>query len=279
MFLRAVGKHLAASSLSCRPTSVFSLLTASLFVVRTLCSGGKRAFMCGNSASSMAKPVVVQASGPHTASLIFLHGLGDTGHGWAAGFEDIGRSTNLQHVKIICPTAPTIPVSLNMGMAMPAWFDIRSLRFDDKQDEARILESSQLLNSLIEEEEKSGIPSNRIVIGGFSQGGAIALYTALTTERQLGGILALSTWLPLHEQFPERLAGSSLDCPVLQCHGDADPVVNFAFGQMTREKLKTICSNHTFHKYSGLGHSSCPKEMDDVRDFLVSVLPSPSSKN
>ncbi|XP_022102263.1 acyl-protein thioesterase 1-like isoform X5 [Acanthaster planci] len=280
MLLSGVGKHLASSWCCRRPASALSLLTVSFLAVRTLCSGDRGAFMCGNSASSMAKPVIVPAKGSHTASLIFLHGLGDTGHGWASGLEEVVRSAGLHHVKIVCPTAPTIPVTLNMGFRMPAWFDITSLSFDEDQDQDRITESSKLLNNLIDEEEKSGIPSNRIVIGGFSQGGAIALYTALTTERQLGGVLALSTWLPLHTKFPGAFVGSRRDYPVLQCHGDSDPVVNMQYGVMTSTLLKEqFCSNHTFRQYPGLGHSSCPPEMKDSADFLVKVLPSASSKN
>lgn len=128
------------------------------------------------------------------------------------------------------------------------------------------------VKSIIDDEIKSGIPSDRIVLGGFSQGGALALYTALTMEKPLAGILALSSWLPLHKTFPEVLKGNK-DIPILQCHGTADPIVAYAFGQMTNEVLHKLCSKHEFKSYSGLPHSSSPQEMKDVREWISKVLP------
>ncbi|XP_071807526.1 acyl-protein thioesterase 1-like [Asterias amurensis] len=232
--------------------------------------------MCGNSASSMVNPVVMPPRGQHTASLIFLHGLGDTGHGWASVLDESRK--NADHVKIICPTAPVIPVTLNM-MDMPAWFDIASLSFNENQDEAKIKESSKMLNDLIDEEEKLGIPSNRIMIGGFSQGGAVALYTALTRNRQLGGLVALSTWLPLHTTFPQAFVGPKRDYPVIQCHGDSDNMVNLQFGAMTSALIKGFCNDYRFKKYDGLGHSSSIQELNDVNEFIAKALPGNSSKN
>ncbi|KAJ7326562.1 acyl-protein thioesterase [Desmophyllum pertusum] len=189
---------------------------------------------------ALLHPVIVQATAKHTASLIFLHGLGDTGHGWSAGFEEI----KMPHVKYICPNAPTNAVTLNHGFKMPSWFDIKSLQFSE-EDEAGIKDSAVKIKAIIEEEIKNGIPSNRIVLGGFSQGGALALYTAFTMEKPLAGILALSSWLPLHQSFPQALKGNK-DIPILQCHGTIDPVVNVTFGEMTATVLSKLCSNTSF---------------------------------
>jgi len=212
--------------------------------------------------------VVVKATAKHTASLIFLHGLGDTGHGWSASFEEI----KMAHVKSICPNAPVSPVTLNGGFRMPSWFDIKSLTFQGEQDETGIKDAAANIRSIIEDEIKTGIPSDRIVLGGFSQGGALALYTALTMEKPLAGILALSSWLPLHKSFPEAIKGNK-DTKILQCHGDIDPVVNFTLGQMTADVLSSFCSNLEFKTYQGLGHSSSPQEMNDVKEWLKKVLP------
>lgn len=212
--------------------------------------------------------VIAKATAKHTASLIFLHGLGDTGHGWCAGFEEI----KMPHVKCICPNAPVNPVTLNGGFRMPSWFDIKSLTFQGEQDEAGIKNAAANIRSIIEDEIKSGIPSDRIVLGGFSQGGALALYTALTMEKPLAGILALSSWLPLHTSFPEAIKGNK-ETKILQGHGDIDPVVQFRIGQMTSSLLSTFCSNHEFKTYRGLGHSSSPQEMNDVKEWLKKVLP------
>ena len=105
------------------------------------------------------------------------------------------------HVKVICPTANKMPVTLNSGFQMPSWFDLLSLDPAGKEDEAGIKKAAQLVDLIIEEELKTGIPSERIMIGGFSQGGALSLYTALHTKHKLAGVVALSCWFPLHKQI------------------------------------------------------------------------------
>ncbi|OWK04226.1 LYPLA1 [Cervus elaphus hippelaphus] len=121
------------------------------------------------------------------------------GHGWAEAFAGI-RSA---HIKYICPHAPVMPVTLNMNMAMPSWFDIIGLSPDSLEDETGIKQAAENVKALIDQEVKNGIPSNRIILGGFSQGGALSLYTALTTQQKLAGVTALSCWLPLRASFPQ----------------------------------------------------------------------------
>ncbi|XP_066479292.1 acyl-protein thioesterase 1 [Tiliqua scincoides] len=227
--------------------------------------------MCGNNMSAPL-PAMVPAARKATAAVIFLHGLGDTGHGWAEAFAGI-RSP---HVKYICPHAPVMPVSLNMNMAMPSWFDIFGLDPDAKEDEAGIKQAAENVKALVEQEIKNGIPSNRIILGGFSQGGALSLYTALTTHQKLAGVLALSCWLPLRTSFSEGTISSvNKYIPVLQCHGDRDPLVPLMFGSVTSDKLKTMLDpgNVTFKTYSGMMHSSCIEEMMDAKQFIDKHLP------
>nr|XP_051688493.1 acyl-protein thioesterase 1 isoform X4 [Oryctolagus cuniculus] len=154
--------------------------------------------MCGNTMSAPL-PAIVPAARKATAAVIFLHGLGDTGHGWAEAFAGIRSS----HIKYICPHAPVMPVTLNMNMAMPSWFDIIGLSPDSQEDEPGIKQAAENVKALIDQEVKNGIPSNRIILGGFSQGGALSLYTALTTQQKLAGVTALSCWLPLRASFPQ----------------------------------------------------------------------------
>lgn len=226
-------------------------------------------WMGGSASSGMAAPVVINATAKHTATVIFLHGLGDTGHGWASAFGMIKNP----HIKYICPTANAQPVSLNAGFRMPSWFDIKGLSPDSEEDEPGIKQAADLLQQLIASEESKGIPRNRIIVGGFSQGGAVALYSALTAPKgPLAGILALSTWLPLHKSFPQACKANQ-NTPILQCHGEADPLVNLAFGEMTAHLLKTLTTKHSFTKYPGLGHSSNEKEMLDVKEFIATNLP------
>ncbi|XP_024857481.1 acyl-protein thioesterase 1 isoform X1 [Bos indicus] len=246
--------------------------------------------MCGNNMSAPL-PAIVPAARKATAAVIFLHGLGDTGHGWAEAFAGI-RSA---HIKYICPHAPVMPVTLNMNMAMPSWFDIIGLSPDSLEDETGIKQAAENVKALIDQEVKNGIPSNRIILGGFSQGGALSLYTALTTQQKLAGVTALSCWLPLRASFPQTLSahytaftvdcrkwkkcgpigGVNRDISILQCHGDLDPLVPLMFGSLTAEKLKTLVNpaNVTFRTYAGMMHSSCQQEMMDIKQFIDKLLP------
>nr|XP_012605962.1 acyl-protein thioesterase 2 [Microcebus murinus] len=240
-------------------------------------SGGPRRgalrCMCGNTMSVplLTDAATVSGAERETAAVIFLHGLGDTGHSWADALSTI----RLPHVKYICPHAPRIPVTLNMKMVMPSWFDLMGLSPDAPEDEAGIKKAAENIKALIEHEMKNGIPANRIVLGGFSQGGALSLYTALTCPHPLAGIVALSCWLPLHRAFPQAANGSAKDLAILQCHGELDPMVPVRFGALTAEKLRSVVTpaRVQFKTYPGVMHSSCPQEMAAVKEFLEKLLP------
>jgi len=225
-------------------------------------AGGDFTSSSSSKMSSGDNPVVVSARGKHTGTLIFLHGLGDTGHGWASSLAEI-RSDNM---RIVCPTAPTIPVTLNSGVKMPAWFDLISLDPQGAEDEPGIKKAAKEVEKLITAEISSGVPAERILIGGFSQGGALALYTGLSTTHKLGGIVVLSTWFPLHKTMQSVVR--NLDVPVLHCHGDCDPLVPYKWGQMTSTLLKRVLTRHEFKTYKGVGHSSSPDELGDIQAFL-----------
>ncbi|CAL8293248.1 unnamed protein product [Merluccius merluccius] len=229
--------------------------------------------MCGNNMSVplLAEAVTVSATVKETAAVIFLHGLGDSGHGWADALAMIRQP----HVKYICPHAPRIPVTLNK-VTMPSWFDLMGLSPESPEDEAGIKKASENIKAIIDHEIKNGIPANRIMIGGFSQGGALSLYTALTYQQQLAGVIALSCWLPLHRTFPQAASGSgNRNTAILQCHGEMDPMIPVQFGALTYEKLKTIVNHDkiSFKTYPGLLHSSCPQEMAAVKEFIEKYLP------
>ncbi|XP_057313491.1 acyl-protein thioesterase 1-like [Hydractinia symbiolongicarpus] len=219
----------------------------------------------------MACPTILPKA-KHTATVIFLHGLGDTGHGWLAGFEDIA----LPYVKYMCPNAPVQAVTLNAGMKMPSWFDIKSLSFDGKEDDEGLEKSANSIKKLIQEEGKIGIPANRIVIGGFSQGGSTALHTFITSEEKLAGCIGLSSFMSQHQKFPANRKEANKDTPILIGHGDVDPIVKYQFGMMTSTVLKQYYTDVTFNTYKNMVHSSSPKEMNDVAEFLEKVLPNSS---
>ncbi|CAO2589544.1 Acyl-protein thioesterase 2, partial [Lemmus lemmus] len=195
--------------------------------------------MCGNTMSVplLTDAATVSGAERETAAVIFLHGLGDTGHSWADALSTI----RLPHVKYICPHAPRIPVTLNMKMVMPSWFDLMGLSPDAPEDEVGIKKAAENIKALIEHEMKNGIPANRIVLGGFSQ----------------------------------AANGSAKDLAILQCHGELDPMVPVRFGALTAEKLRSVVTpaRVQFKTYPGVMHSSCPQEMAAVKEFLEKLLP------
>ena len=159
---------------------------------------------------------------------------------------------------------------------MPAWFDLMSLDPNGPEDDKGIEKSRGSIDKLIEEEISNGIDPSRIVIGGFSQGGALAIYTGLTNKHNLGGVIALSCWLPLNRKFPE--AATNVKIPIWQAHGDCDPVVPYRWGQLTFSTMKKFVKEHKFHTYSGLAHSSSPQEMNDLKEHLSKLIPADQRK-
>lgn len=220
-------------------------------------------------------PIVLNAQNADKpdAICIFLHGLGDTGDGWSWGFKD--PSIRNSKVKYIFPTAKVIPVSLNGGYPMTAWFDIFGLSPDSKEDITGLHKGAQEIRDLIQDELKSypHLTSKNVILGGFSLGGALALYTSVTHPEPLGGTVALSTWLPSRDEFIRdssilgKFKGS-----ILQGHGNSDPVVPYEFGSITGKLLKSSGINVDFKTYSGMGHSSCDDEMKDVKNYIAKLL-------
>lgn len=226
----------------------------------------------------------VPATAKHSATIIFIHGLGDTGHGWLPVANTFKVDPDFKHVKWVLPHAPSQAVTANFGMVMPSWFDIRSFDQGAEEDEKGILESSGKIKDLIKAEVDSGISPERIVLGGFSQGGALSLFTGLKDERKLAGVAVLSGWLPLSNKFKDMLSGSAKTIPVFWGHGSVDPLVRPQIATQSIEYLKTQCgitdsdgktpSGLKFKMYSGLEHSSSPEELSDLKSWLTSVLPS-----
>ncbi|KAJ1655992.1 hypothetical protein IWQ61_004355 [Dispira simplex] len=227
-------------------------------------------------AATVLQSVVLAATKKHTATVIFMHGLGDSGHGWASVIRDIRGL--LPHVKFILPHAPSQPVTLNGGMRMPSWYDIFSLdKINAKEDREGMLHAITRINELVTEEmESSKLPSDRIVVAGFSQGAALALLTGLTSERKLAGMAALSGYLPLREDIFAMATDASKNTPIFMAHGDSDMVVNYQFGKGSAELLKQHHYQVDFNTYEDLGHSAFPEELQDLARFFWKVLPGQS---
>lgn len=162
-----------------------------------------------------------------------------------------------------------------MGMRMNSWFDLRSLDPNEPEDELGINAACKRIHELISDQEKMGVASERIMLGGFSQGGALALYSALKFPKKLAGVVALSCWLPLFRSFPAAASEANKSTPILQCHGDQDFVVPFSWGKASEMVLSSFVdkANYTFKEYAGLGHSSSAAELRDVAQFINTHLP------
>lgn len=201
-------------------------------------------------------PLVFPAASRHTATVIFVHGLGDTGHGWASAVENWRRRQRLDEVKFILPHAPQIPISVNMGMRMPGWFDVKQLGGDvntlvRSEDTEGIKRSQQYFHNLIQEEIDAGIPSERIVLGGFSQGGAMSILSGLTCKSKLGGIIGMSSWLLLSQSFAGMVSPTDANrqTPIKMFHGDADPIVNIQRAKLSVDLLKELGYDVTWKVY------------------------------
>jgi len=200
-------------------------------------------------------------------SIIWLHGLGADGH----DFEPIVPELRLPPalgLRFVFPHAPVRPVTLNGGMAMRAWYDIYSLERDGPADAAGIRASAELLEQWITREQERGIRADRIVVAGFSQGGAIALHTGLRAKQELAGILALSTYLPMPNAFASEAVAT--DLPVFMAHGTLDPVLPMALGRESADFLLAGGYNVEWHDYP-MAHSVCLEEIGDIRTWLLSV--------
>ncbi|RLA25411.1 MAG: carboxylesterase, partial [Gammaproteobacteria bacterium] len=188
----------------------------------------------------MPETVEVESAAEPDGSVIWLHGLGADGHDFEAIVPELGLEGRL-NLRFVFPHAPVRPVTINGGMSMRAWYDILTLDRGGPQDEAGIRASGELLLQLLEREHERGIPYDKIVLAGFSQGGAIALHTALRFGPRLAGLMALSTYLPLQSTFDAEVANSatsqSRDLLIFMAHGTFDPMLPLALGQHTHEVL------------------------------------------
>jgi len=218
----------------------------------------------------MAEPqsVEIETGSRPAGSVIWLHGLGADGHDFEPIVGELRLPASLP-LRFVFPHAPVRPVTINGGMAMRAWYDIVSLDRSGPVDSAGIASSTASLESLIAREHQRGIDHRRIVLAGFSQGGVIAINTALRSAQRLAGLMALSTWLAL----PDVLERDGLDTslPVFMAHGRFDPMVLPDYGRASADRLIAAGFDVEWHDYP-MAHAVCPQEIDDIRTWLLSVL-------
>ena len=224
----------------------------------------------------MQDAIEIQTGDAPAGSVIWLHGLGADGHDFEPIVSEL-RLPDSPGLRFVFPHAPLRPVTVNGGVTMRAWYDIVSLDRDGPEDEAGIRDSGRILEALVAREIERGVDSANIVLAGFSQGGAIALHTALRSTRKLAGVMALSTYLPLSHTLQaevfDNLDGSDAGAaalPIFMAHGQLDPVLPWQLGRSAADRLLQAGFPVEWHDYP-MAHGVCPQEIADIRAWLVDI--------
>ena len=218
----------------------------------------------------LLEAVEIETAPSPSRAVIWIHGLGADGY----DFVDIVPALGLRDrpVRFVFPHAPMRPVTINRGMVMRAWYDVSDDRGVRREDETGVRASQAQLEGLIAREKQRGIPAERIVLAGFSQGGAIALHAGLRHAERLAGILALSTYLVQADKLPAEAAAVNRDVPIFMAHGTLDPVVRFEWGLASRRALEANGNPVEWHQYP-IEHSLCLEEVRAIGAWLGKILP------
>lgn len=217
------------------------------------------------------------AGKPAKSGLIFVHGLGDSGEGWS-WFPQLIKQANIIHnsetINYVFPNAPLAPVTANGGMRMPSWFDIYEFNNPRaKSDVAGFLKSVEALQGFIKEQISQGVPAERIILGGFSQGAAVSLATAALLDVKIGGVVALLGFCPIADTVREKYTGVNATTPVFQGHGNVDPIILHEWAVAAKDLYKGLgFKNYQFETYNGLAHSASEEELGDVMEFIGKIL-------
>ncbi|CAI85205.1 putative phospholipase/carboxylesterase family protein [Pseudoalteromonas translucida] len=208
------------------------------------------------------------AQGEHKATVIWLHGLGDSGEGFAPVAPQLQLPNELG-LRFIFPHAPVQPVTINGGMEMRSWYDIKSIELDKRADEQGVRDSAAKVEQLINQEIANGIAADKIILAGFSQGGVVALHLAPRFEQKLAGVMALSTYMCV----PEKLADEALhtDLNIFMAHGSQDNVVPPSAGKSAFEVLTALSMDVSWQEYP-MAHQVCAEELQAIRHWLIARL-------
>jgi len=201
-----------------------------------------------------------------TASVIWLHGLGADGNDFVPIVDELGLGAD-HGVRFVFPNAPVRPVAINNGMSMRAWYDITGVELDSGQDAEGIRASAQAIEELIAREHERGVSAERIVLAGFSQGGAIALHAGLRHARPLAGLMGLSTYLPLAETLDAEASAANRGVSILMAHGSQDPMLPIQLGQTSRDRLLEAGYDVAWHEYP-MQHQVCLPEIATIGRWL-----------
>ena len=213
--------------------------------------------------------IEIESGSRSDAAVIWLHGLGADGHDFEPVVPELRLPARLS-VRFVFPHAPVRPVTINMGTPMRAWYDILQLG-GGQEDEAGIRASQELLAGLIEREASRGVAPHRVVLAGFSQGGAIVLQAGLRSTQRLAGLLALSTYLPLAATLEAERSAANREVAIFMAHGAQDPMIPIERAQGSREALERLGYRVEWRQYP-MPHSVCAEEISDIGGWLVRVL-------
>ena len=219
----------------------------------------------------MLETLEVQTAAKPTAAVIWLHGLGADGHDFEPIVPEIVRRGE-RAWRFVFPHAPVRPVTINGGMSMRAWYDLKGLDRQAAEDAAGFRDTDAQIRQLIVRENDRGIPASRIVLAGFSQGGAVSLYTAPRFPETLAGVMALSCYLPRESSFSAERVAANDATPIFMAHGQGDTVLPMDLGVQSRDFLKAQGYAVEWHDYP-MPHAVCAAEIADIRNFLFRVLP------
>lgn len=216
---------------------------------------------------SSLETLIIETSLPIQHSVIWLHGLGADGH----DFSPIVPELKMPNTRFIFPHAPHKAITMNNGYEMRAWYNLFGLSMQYQQDEAGMREMQKNIEALIADEISKGISESNILLAGFSQGGAMALFTALRHPKRLAGVLALSTYVCLKEKLGEEANPANQDLPILMAHGSFDGVITLDTCLVSRHLLESLNYKLEWHEYP-MAHSVCAEEIDDISRFLSKVF-------
>jgi len=214
--------------------------------------------------------VEVNPNSKAKATVIWLHGLGDSGNGFAPIVPDLKLPDELG-IRFVFPHAPMRPVTINNGMSMRAWYDITSLDFTNRADIQGVKESSAFVADLIEKEIAQGIPANKIVLAGFSQGGVIALNLGTRYEKTLAGVMSMSSYMSEPEKLSDEAHTANKNTPVFVAHGTYDDVVPIFMGNAAFKVLESNGYQATWHEYA-MQHNVCMQQLNDISNWLQQKL-------
>jgi phospholipase/carboxylesterase len=220
--------------------------------------------------AELLETVEIETGALPRASVIWMHGLGADGHDFVPVVPELSLPASLP-IRFVFPHAPMQPVTINAGYVMRAWYDVRDDRGERREDVAGVRASQARIEALIDREKARGISAGRIVLAGFSQGGAMALHTGLRQGERLAGIMALSCFLPLADTLATEASPANRDVPIFMAHGTHDPLIPIDRGRRARDLLVGLGYRVTWREYP-MPHSVCPEEIADVSAWLREAL-------